>query len=45
VGYDDSALRNVFQNSGSAGELLGIGLIVALVAAKAATGAAIRRCK
>lgn len=38
----DSALRNVLQNSGSASQLLGIGLIVALVAASGATGAAIR---
>jgi membrane protein len=38
----DSALRNVLQNSGSAGQLLGIGLIVALLAASGATGAAIR---
>ena len=38
----DSALRNVLQNSGSASQLLGIGLIVALVSASGATGAAIR---
>jgi membrane protein len=38
----DSALRDVLQNSGSAGRLLGIGLIAALVSATGATGAAIR---
>jgi membrane protein len=38
----DSALRNVLQNSGSAGRLLGIGLVVSLVSASGATGAAIR---
>jgi membrane protein len=38
----DSGLRNVLQNSGSAGRLLGIGLIAALVSATGATGAAIR---
>jgi membrane protein len=39
----DSALRNVLrQSSGSAGGLLGIGLLVALVSASGATGAAIR---
>ncbi len=38
----DSALRDVLQDSGSAGSLLGIGLVVALVSASGATGAAIR---
>lgn len=38
----DSALRDVLQDSGSAGRLLGIGLVVALVSASGATGAAIR---
>lgn len=38
----DSALRDVLQNNGSAGNLLGIGLVVALVSASGATGAAIR---
>jgi membrane protein len=38
----DSGLRDVLQNSGSAGKLLGIGLIAALVSATGATGAAIR---
>jgi membrane protein len=38
----DSSLRDVLQNSGSAGRLLGIGLIAALVSATGATGAAIR---
>jgi membrane protein len=38
----DSSLRDVLQNSGSAGRLLGIGLIAALVSASGATGAAIR---
>jgi membrane protein len=39
----DSALRDVLrQSSGSAGGLLGIGLLVALVSASGATGAAIR---
>jgi membrane protein len=38
----DSGLRDVLQNSGSAGRLLGIGLIAAMVSATGATGAAIR---
>jgi membrane protein len=38
----DSALRDVLQNSGSAGQLLGIGLAAALLSASGATGAAIR---
>jgi membrane protein len=38
----DSGLRDVLQNSGNAGRLLGIGLIAALVSATGATGAAIR---
>lgn len=38
----DSALRDVLRSSGSAGRLLGIGLVAALVAATGATGAAIR---
>jgi membrane protein len=38
----DSALRDVLRNSGSAPGLLGIGLVVALVSASGATGAAIR---
>jgi membrane protein len=38
----DSGLRDVLQNSGSAGRLLGIGLIAALISATGATGAAIR---
>ena len=38
----DSALRDILQDSGNAGGLLGIGLVVALVSASGATGAAIR---
>jgi membrane protein len=38
----DSALRDVLENSGSAGRLLGVGLIAALLSATGATGAAIR---
>jgi membrane protein len=38
----DSGLRGVLQNSGSASRLLGIGLVVALISATGATGAAIR---
>jgi membrane protein len=39
----DSALRDVLQqSSGSAGGLLGIGLVIAVVSASGATGAAIR---
>jgi membrane protein len=38
----DSALRGILRNNGSAGELLGIGLVVALVSSSGATGAAIR---
>jgi membrane protein len=38
----DSALRDVLQDNGSAGGVLGIGLVVALVSGSGATGAAIR---
>jgi membrane protein len=38
----DSALRGILRNSGSAGQLLGIGLLVALISSSGATGAAIR---
>ena len=38
----DSALRDILQDRGSAGGLLGVGLAVALVSASGATGAAIR---
>src|SRR5918996_1460048 len=38
----DSALRDVLQNDGGAGGLLGAGLVVSLFAATGATGAAIR---
>lgn len=38
----DSGLRDVLRNSGSAGRLLGIGLVAALVSATGATAAAIR---
>jgi membrane protein len=38
----DSALRGILRNNGSAGQLLGLGLVVALVSSSGATGAAIR---
>jgi membrane protein len=38
----DSALRDILRSSGSAGRLLGIGVIAALFSASGATGAAIR---
>jgi membrane protein len=38
----DSALQGILRHSGNAGELLGIGLVVALISSSGATGAAIR---